>query len=190
VYHLISYDQESESTLVPRIILLVLILLGLIKTYAYISQQPADRRRVLVKRVALSLVMIMIIIFTLMGRLPWISAIIAVLLPILSYLGAILMRSLPRFLPLLFLWLQRRATSSGTAHGDDQSSRSYDSSNQSRRDQMSAGEAREVLGVSDQADQREILLAYRTLMQKVHPDHGGNEYLASKLNQAKDTLLG
>ena len=55
---------------------------------------------------------------------------------------------------------------------------------------MSEQEAREVLGVSDHADKREILMAYRTLMQKVHPDHGGSDYLASKLNQAKDTLLG
>jgi hypothetical protein len=56
---------------------------------------------------------------------------------------------------------------------------------------MARSEALEVLGLEEGASRQEILLAYRSLIQKVHPDHpGGSEYLASKLNQAKDILLG
>jgi hypothetical protein len=55
---------------------------------------------------------------------------------------------------------------------------------------MSRAEALEVLGVEEGASRDAILVAYRNLIRKVHPDSpGGSNYLASKLNQAKDVLL-
>ena len=55
---------------------------------------------------------------------------------------------------------------------------------------MSRREALAVLGLEEDASDEDIVTAHRTLMQKLHPDRGGNDYLASKINQAKDFLLG
>lgn len=54
---------------------------------------------------------------------------------------------------------------------------------------MSAAEARRILGVSGTADRAEIQAAYRRLMARAHPDTGGTQGLAERLNAARDRLL-
>ena len=57
-------------------------------------------------------------------------------------------------------------------------------------DGMSEDEARAVLGIKPDATREDIVKAHRRLMQRLHPDRGGSDYLAAKLNAAKDLLLG
>ena len=55
---------------------------------------------------------------------------------------------------------------------------------------MSAAQAREVLGVGDDADRAEIRAAHRRLMKKLHPDTGeGSAALARQVQEARDVLI-
>ncbi len=54
---------------------------------------------------------------------------------------------------------------------------------------MSEEEAYQVLGLEPGADEAAVRAAHRTLMKKLHPDQGGSDYLASRVNQAKDVIL-
>lgn len=54
---------------------------------------------------------------------------------------------------------------------------------------LSETEARAMLGVAEDAGREDIIKAHRRLMQKFHPDRGGSDYLAARINQAKEVLL-
>lgn len=56
--------------------------------------------------------------------------------------------------------------------------------------EMDREQALAVLGLASDASKEEIVDAHRRLMQKLHPDRGGSDYLAATLNLAKQVLLG
>lgn len=59
-----------------------------------------------------------------------------------------------------------------------------------RVETMSSEEALEVLGLDPDADDAAIRSARKRLLGLVHPDRGGSAWLAGKVQQAGDTLLG
>ena len=58
-----------------------------------------------------------------------------------------------------------------------------------RAEGMTDSEARSVLGVTTGATAKEINAAWKRLMGRAHPDQGGTQGLASRLNAARDHLL-
>lgn len=76
---------------------------------------------------------------------------------------------------LLQVWQQRGKKSSNKAV--------YDAV-----DDPSIEEARMILGLPETFTSKELDHAYKRLMQKLHPDRGGNDYLASRVNRARDLL--
>ncbi len=110
------------------------------------------------------------------GRLHWIAAVGAAVLPFLKR-GLSLFRYLPIFRGLFGAYQQYgRPGNRGNGNAADSSS-------------MSPEEAREILGLGPDPSRDEIIEAHRRLMQKIHPDRGGSTYLAQQLNEAKRVLL-
>jgi hypothetical protein len=57
-------------------------------------------------------------------------------------------------------------------------------------DEMTKKEAAQILGVREHHDAKRIRAAHRRLLVLNHPDTGGSTFLATKINQAKEKLLG
>ena len=83
-----------------------------------------------------------------------------------------------------YVLLQAYLIRSGSSN--DQAYQQYNPDN---FNQLSEAEAYEILGLPNTASKDEVVKAHKRLMQRMHPDRGGSDYLAAKINAAKDQLV-
>lgn len=61
--------------------------------------------------------------------------------------------------------------------------------NKTKSHTMTKSQASGILDIKEDAADEEIILAHKKMMQKYHPDKGGNSEIAKIINEAKDTML-
>ena len=111
------------------------------------------------------------------------------LLLILSGRGGVALGALVMFGPLI--WRQWQIYRMGSGSGSQQSQQRQQQQRASpRRGNMTPEEAYQVLGLQPGASEADIRAAHHRLMRGAHPDSGGSDWLAARINQARDVLLG
>jgi DnaJ domain len=90
---------------------------------------------------------------------------------------------------LLEVYLDRRFPGWRMAGNTDYDARAFDAGGAARHGAMSEDEAYEVLGLHKGATRDDVMRSHRSLIKKLHPDHGGSTDLAARVNEAKDVLM-
>ncbi len=92
--------------------------------------------------------------------------------------------NLLKYLPMLSHFYKQTQSNQASGNGAGQQRKAQPNNT------MSQQEALDILGLKPGATREDIISAHKRMMQKVHPDRGGSDYLAAQLNKAKKTLLG
>ena len=157
-------------------LILLLVIIAFFGLRAFLKASPtvlAKYARVLM----LGIIGAALLYLTATGRLNWLFALVGVVIAFMLRLMPALLHYAPQ---LHRLWQQFFGSKQNSTQGQ---------SDTSAKAKMSIEEAYEVLGLKPGALEQDIIAAHRKLMQKIHPDRGGSDYLAAKINLAKKILL-
>lgn len=154
------------------VVLLAIVFLGYLFWGALKQRSPQQRKQLLLRGLLVALIAITLLLAA-TGRVHWIMAALAAALPFVKGLFGLLLRTLP----FLQVWLKQRQ------------SRSEQPNTPNSNPEVDEEEAWKMLGLNPEASREDIIKAHKRLIQKLHPDRGGNDYLAAKLNAARDLLL-
>lgn len=123
------------------------------------------------RRLAVPTLLLLLVLLVISGHLPWLVAIVASLFAALKTASPWLIRALP----LLSSRKQKKQQQEKT-HAEEKT--------------MDVQEACSILDLSHRPLCRsDVIQSHRRLMQKLHPDRGGSDYLAGRINLARDVLL-
>lgn len=162
----------QDDTRLARFLIIAGLITALLLWWHWTHTPDPKARRRLIRNFLIWGLVAVIVVLAASGRIHWLGAAFAGLFLALKYIGLLLVR----FFPALAQIYMKKRDGGGP-------------NREATATPMTTKEAREILGVGENADKTEIRRAHRHLMQKLHPDHGGNAYLASRLNEARDLLL-
>ncbi|HWV15995.1 MAG TPA: molecular chaperone DnaJ [Cellvibrio sp.] len=163
--------------MMPLLLLIISIVL-LVITVAKVRSLPGEQKKRLFIQMGLGVLGISLLFILMTGRIHWLGIILGALLPILKTF-------------LVKPSLDGKSAdpeSPGAAAGAGPADKHQSSTD------MDLKEALSILGLEGDIEKGEITAelvgeTHRKLIQKLHPDRGGSDYLATKINQAKDVLL-
>ena len=119
---------------------------------------------------------------TIKSLLAWAAALAGLSLATMLLLtgrGGVAISGLVLLGPLLWNWWKQHAAAPRNPEAA-----------QRRSGPMTRAEALNVLGLTDPVSDADVRAAWVRLMRVAHPDGGGSDWLAARVNQAKDVLLG
>ncbi|MDI1292839.1 MAG: DnaJ domain-containing protein [Methylobacter sp.] len=157
-------------------LMLILIIIAFFGVRAFLKTSPAVLARY-TTFLFLSVTGLSVLYLTVTGRLNWLFALTGVAIAFILRLMPTLLRYAPYFHR---LWSQFNSAKQSASQRPNK---------RTSKGNMSIEEAYEVLDLKIGASEAEIIAAHRKLMQKIHPDRGGSNYLAAKINLAKKLLL-
>lgn len=159
-----------------KVLLAVIAVIAVWVWMAHLRKLPRyQQRKQLLKYGGWALLGVLLFM-ALTGRAHWIVAALGAMVPLVRFLIGIGFQMFPL--------LRGRRQAQAQSHAPPPSAQG-----------MTVAEALATLGLNnavrrdEQLDRAMVVNAHRRLMQKVHPDRGGSDYLAAKINEAKDVLL-
>ncbi|MDX9873335.1 MAG: hypothetical protein RBS88_00375 [Spongiibacteraceae bacterium] len=164
----------------------LLLVVAVIAAYFYFRRvaarlPPAQRRRLMFRAIVIGAIAGLTAL-AVTGRMHWAAPLLAALIPLLR--GVVVLA-----MPLLVRLLGERVRPRPDPHGPASGDKGRQQPPPGPRG-MQRSEALATLGLSDPVSRDDIIQAHRRLIQRVHPDRGGSDYLAARINLAKDVLLG
>lgn len=146
------------------------LLIGAVGLYRFFKVANPQQMAALLLSAVTVVLLVAVFFMAVTGRLPAALALLVALFPLVK--GFI--------------------ENSRIAEGDEGEGTAYQGRKRRRKAppaQMGRKEALEVLGLSGNPNEEEILAAYKRLIRKAHPDQEGSAWLAAQINAARDILL-
>ena len=163
-----------------KLFLAVVVLIGVMWFLGWYNRATPQQRNRSLRSIFLYAIGIVILVLVLTGRIPWLFAIISAAVPWIS-------RAMTARRAWKFFDNFRKSRGNHQQQSSAPDGPGGPGSNTSGN--IDLAESYKILGLEPGATQQEIIEAHRKLMNKIHPDRGGSDYLASRINQAKEALL-